>query len=382
MITLQTLRDLTLSIGAAALAALAVDELTDNALRRTTPLPMTPHGWLYTPRSYGQGVRRLRPATAAEDAASAQSWADGNGGWIALGASGEISSLSDPRVLAHATRPGQGDVVYVSDRPALDPGPVTLGALFERLTGQAATLIRQRTTLASITLAARWHGQAAHLPVQARGPILRDALADDTTAAESEDVRLTADVVALAQRDGQTHVLLIRRGWDPYAGRWALPGGHIDPGETAEAAARRKLAEETGIHAGDLRLIGVYDTPGRDPHGPYITSAYLAERDTMPTPTADTDADAALWVPVDQALAHGLAFDHAAILRDALALAGEVDDWHDEIAASHTAAYEDASLAPLTVDELLDEADQILVQGQQADTELAATAATGDDTAV
>lgn len=177
MITLQTLRDLTLSVGAAAVAALAVDELTDNALRRSQPVPPAQHGWLYTPNSYGQGVRRLRPATAAEDAASAQSWTSGGGGWIALGPAGEISSLADPHVLAHATRPGQSDVVYVSDRPALDPGPVTLGALFGRLTGQAVTLIRQRTTLASITLAARWTGQAAHLPVQARGPILRDALA-------------------------------------------------------------------------------------------------------------------------------------------------------------------------------------------------------------
>ncbi|WP_239376268.1 MULTISPECIES: NUDIX domain-containing protein [unclassified Frankia] len=43
-------------------------------------------------------------------------------------------------------------------------------------------------------------------------------------------VRLTADVIALANPAGAPHVLLIRRGKDPYAGRWALPGGHVDPG--------------------------------------------------------------------------------------------------------------------------------------------------------
>ncbi|MEO5877549.1 MAG: NUDIX hydrolase [Streptosporangiaceae bacterium] len=81
-----------------------------------------------------------------------------------------------------------------------------------------------------------------------------------------ETIRYTADVVCVRG----DHVLLIERGWDPHKGLLALPGGHVDAGETAVAAAVRELAEETGVgvDAADLTLIGVYDRPDRDPRGP------------------------------------------------------------------------------------------------------------------
>ncbi|THJ74938.1 NUDIX domain-containing protein [Candidatus Frankia alpina] len=134
----------------------------------------------------------------------------------------------------------------------------------------------------------------------------------------TETTRLTADVVALSDRGGVPHVLLIRRGWPPYTGMWALPGGHIDAGETAEDAARRELAEETGLHAEDLTLVGVWADPGRDPRGRYASWVYRTHLYDLPTPTAGDDAAAAEWVPAAAALAEGLAFDHSAILRAAL----------------------------------------------------------------
>ncbi len=57
-----------------------------------------------------------------------------------------------------------------------------------------------------------------------------------------EPIRYTADVV-VTTTDG--HVLLIQRGWDPHKGAWALPGGHVDPGETSRAAAARELADKS-----------------------------------------------------------------------------------------------------------------------------------------
>lgn len=66
-----------------------------------------------------------------------------------------------------------------------------------------------------------------------------------------ETVRLTADVVVTTTDD---HVLLIERGWAPFEGQWALPGGHVDPGETSRAAAARELAEEAGVHAAPEEL--------------------------------------------------------------------------------------------------------------------------------
>jgi 8-oxo-dGTP diphosphatase len=83
---------------------------------------------------------------------------------------------------------------------------------------------------------------------------------------------LTVDVVALAG-DPPARVLLIERGGDPFAGSWALPGGFIEPGERVIAGAARELAEETGIEAGPLELLGIYDTPGRDPRGPTVAPA-------------------------------------------------------------------------------------------------------------
>lgn len=125
-----------------------------------------------------------------------------------------------------------------------------------------------------------------------------------------KDTKFTADVVLLSNG----HVLLIERGWDPYAGRWALPGGHVDPGETSLQAAVRELEEEAGIRleAADLREVGTFDAPGRDPRGPYSTAAYSAVVPELVVPTAGDDASAARWWALEAL--PPLAFDHADII--------------------------------------------------------------------
>lgn len=142
--------------------------------------------------------------------------------------------------------------------------------------------------------------------------------------AHDETARSAADVVLLAGHDGELHVLLIQRGHPPFEGHFALPGGHVDPGEYAEDAARRELAEETGIQAASLDLVGVYDKPGRDPRGAYSTTAYVGLLDHAAEPTAGDDADVAGWFPLSTALSvMDLAFDHDQILADAAACVGE-----------------------------------------------------------
>lgn len=133
---------------------------------------------------------------------------------------------------------------------------------------------------------------------------------------------LAADVVLFALDEfGVLQVLLIERGWDPFAGCWALPGGHVDPGETFEQAACRELTEETGLTAPPrMRQVGVYDAPMRDPRGRVISVAYAGYLPRLVAPTAADDAAAAQWFPVDDLQACPLAFDHKTILRDALDL--------------------------------------------------------------
>lgn len=114
--------------------------------------------------------------------------------------------------------------------------------------------------------------------------------------------------------DDKRRALLIRRGRAPYKGRHALPGGFVDVGETVEAACRRELAEETGVNAGRLRLVGVYSDPRRDPRGHTCSVVYLA-RVARAAARAGDDAAAVEWVADWSKLK--LAFDHAAILADA-----------------------------------------------------------------
>lgn len=114
--------------------------------------------------------------------------------------------------------------------------------------------------------------------------------------------------------DAHGRVLLIRRKNPPFQGAYALPGGFVDIGERVEDACRRELNEETGLNVGDLRLVGVYCDPKRDPRGHICSVAYLARVEGA-APVAGDDAAAAEWV--DDWRAQSIAFDHAQILADA-----------------------------------------------------------------
>ncbi len=129
---------------------------------------------------------------------------------------------------------------------------------------------------------------------------------------------VTVDVVIFTLQRGALHVLLVQRKHAPYEGCWAIPGGFVHPDEPLEAAARRELAEETGVRDVYLEQLYTFGDPGRDPRGRVISVAYIAlvraERQRL---EAATDAEAVRWFPVAE-LPRPLAFDHDLIVSYAL----------------------------------------------------------------
>lgn len=104
----------------------------------------------------------------------------------------------------------------------------------------------------------------------------------------------TAAVGAIAVRDGA--LLLIRRGHAPSRGRWSLPGGRVEPGETPQQALVRELVEETGLTVEVGELVGEVLRPGPD-------GITYKIQDFMVTPVhgepvAGDDAMDVAWVPL------------------------------------------------------------------------------------
>jgi 8-oxo-dGTP diphosphatase len=172
---------------------------------------------------------------------------------------------------------------------------------------------------------------------------------------------LTADIVVIAPAGpggSGLQVLLIQRGSEPFQGRWALPGGFCEPGESVEQAAARELKEETSLTGVRLEQVRTFSAPGRDPRGWVVSVAHLAlvPARRLADATAGDDARDARWwqlragpggelrleVPraVPAAGASGeageaagpLAFDHDEILATSLArLARDVDTLAPEL---------------------------------------------------
>jgi len=127
---------------------------------------------------------------------------------------------------------------------------------------------------------------------------------------------VAVDIVVVALNAGRPHVLLIRRGQDPFKNQFALPGGFLKPSETVEAAASRELLEETGLNVDAPQQFGIYSDPYRDPRERVISIAYLACV-VMGNMRALAGSDAAYADWHDWSALPDLAFDHATILNDA-----------------------------------------------------------------
>jgi ADP-ribose pyrophosphatase YjhB (NUDIX family) len=137
-------------------------------------------------------------------------------------------------------------------------------------------------------------------------------LSESTTTSSRR--RAAATHVTLAAvfqvRDGLLQALLWKRAREPFRGRWALPGGYLEPTETLEGSIRRHLAVKVDVRElAHLEQLETRGDPGRSPGEWQLATAYLGlvPSDLDPAVPADT-----AWHPLEQLPA--LAFDHEAIV--------------------------------------------------------------------
>ncbi|MEE9474755.1 MAG: ribonuclease III family protein [Candidatus Hydrothermarchaeaceae archaeon] len=155
-------------------------------------------------------------------------------------------------------------------------------------------------------------GSLKEASIQAFTVLLKDVQEKVNVNAVPENRRPAITVDAVIERDGK--ILLIKRKNEPFKGRWGLPGGFVEYGESAEDAITREVKEEANLDMSIKALVGIYSKPGRDPRGHVISICYKAF--ATGKEKGGTDAsDAAFFTPA-KIKGPELAFDHKDIIAD------------------------------------------------------------------
>ncbi len=117
--------------------------------------------------------------------------------------------------------------------------------------------------------------------------------------------------------------LLIRRGSEPLKGRWSIPGGTLELGETLETGVVRELAEETGLEVRVLEMIEAFERifpeDGRTPRYHFVILDYLCQR-VSGTAGAASDVTDVAWAREDELPAYELSPTATRILKKAFAM--------------------------------------------------------------
>ena len=124
---------------------------------------------------------------------------------------------------------------------------------------------------------------------------------------------LTVDAIVVARNFSQDMILLIKRKFEPFEGKWALPGGFIGIEETLIEACRRELCEETGLQGVKLNQFYTFDAVSRDPRHRTISTVFYGNIQRPVDVSGGDDAEKAGWFPIISL--PDMAFDHADIIR-------------------------------------------------------------------
>jgi NAD+ diphosphatase len=115
---------------------------------------------------------------------------------------------------------------------------------------------------------------------------------------------------ALVERDER--YLVLQRGREPYRGRWELPGGFVEAGESPAVAIGREIFEETGLHIETSSVIGAYASRYGD-HGKWtVDVAFHCRVSRGELRLSDESSDAA-WVTIERMPTLAFAGERAAI---------------------------------------------------------------------
>lgn len=129
---------------------------------------------------------------------------------------------------------------------------------------------------------------------------------------EDRKIEISTDAIVLTE---DNKIVIIKRKFEPFRGEWALPGGFIEYGETAEIACAREVKEETGLDFTIEKIIGVYSEPNRDPRGHIISICFIGKgKGEMILSDETTDIKA---VSLDELKNVELMSDHNQMLKDA-----------------------------------------------------------------
>lgn len=149
---------------------------------------------------------------------------------------------------------------------------------------------------------------------------------------EYERPSLSVDAIVFRDRKLTFKIALIKRNNHPYIDCWALPGGFVEPEESAESAIYRELKEEIGIdvYGNKLRYLALRSEPHRDPRC-WVVSQPFAIRDSAGTDiSAGDDARECRWFEIHKGFNgelflisdtvvlrnEDLAFDHFEIIKE------------------------------------------------------------------